>query len=349
TPGLRFPPHVIYDVADPSTAMSLCIAERINPFETVTGHIHWRNEPKKSGAGYRIICALPPALRGSHFLIKDVLEAQFCSPQHIYDIKGRGRDCAALAIKRALEAGYEHCFIGDVRDCYQHVSASSLADQLPLPRSVVSSALDYRNLALRHRRANSVSGGIYASLGHGWNGPQGLLQGSPASSIILAMLFARMAAQIDPHDCLLFTVSDNLLIAAKSEPVLATTISLIRDFFHGHPAGPFDLKPDSRVVGKRCPFEFLGYAFEFVSNGVAIEPSHAGWDRLYGRIVTALDRDLLREDRVASESEAAIRDSFSGYSAWTNREGWKQDFLENAWGTVKNHAYGPSLLPETYC
>ncbi|WP_244955812.1 helix-turn-helix domain-containing protein, partial [Sphingomonas yabuuchiae] len=29
TPGLRFPPHVIYDVADPSTAMSLCIGANI--------------------------------------------------------------------------------------------------------------------------------------------------------------------------------------------------------------------------------------------------------------------------------------------------------------------------------
>lgn len=128
----------------------------------------------------------------------------------------------------------------------------------------------------------------------------------------------------------------NLLIAAKSEAVLAMIISLICDFFHEHPAGPFDLKPDSRVVGKKRPFEFLGYAFDFVSDGVVIEPSHAGWERLYGRIVAALDRDLLRDDEAASESEIAIRDSFSGYSAWTNREGWKQDFLENAQVTVTN-------------
>ncbi len=334
-----------YEASDRSI---LRLAALVNPFFPVRSGINWWEKRKTSGNGTRYLCDLPPLLKANHYLIKDVLEAQFRPCNHIYDITGKGRDKAALAVKEAIEAGYEWCFIGDVRDCYQHVAATTLATQLPLPRLVVENSLDTNNLVLRRRSHATDTGSLYASLGGGWNGPQGLLQGSPASSIILATLFASMADKIAPHDCLLLVISDNLFIAAKSAAQLDVTISLICDFLREHPAGPFNLKNDSRKVPRGNSFEFLGYGFGFAEEGILIEPSHTGWERILGRIEAALQSDIDRGDRRTTAIEEEIRNSFSGYNAWVDREQWREDIIENARQTVTHFGYpeNPTYMPD---
>src|SRR3546814_8836757 len=120
-----------------SDAQIRSLSARINPFSEESLPIIWRPIPKRSGLGFRVVCELPPRLKGAHYLIKDVLQAQFEPLQHLFDVSGRGRDKAAEAVKDALEDGYNKCFIGDVRDCYQHVSGSTLRHYLPLPKTVV--------------------------------------------------------------------------------------------------------------------------------------------------------------------------------------------------------------------
>jgi hypothetical protein len=192
-------------------------------------------------------------LKAQHYLIKDVMEAIYQPQSHIFDVPGRGRDMAARAVKAALEAGYKHCFLGDVRDCYQHVSVGSFADLLPLPRSVIENCLNPRNLTLTESCATSFTSSYSAQRTRA-NGPRGLLQGSPASNIILAMLFGSLAMRIEPHDCVVINVSDNFLVAAKDDATLEMIIALLREYLREHPAGPFELKNSAQTVQRDAPF-----------------------------------------------------------------------------------------------
>ncbi len=67
------------------------LARHLDCFAPSQEPIAWRLVPKRS-RGFRIVCIPPPRLKAVHYLIKDVLAAQFEPPEHIYDWKRRGRD-----------------------------------------------------------------------------------------------------------------------------------------------------------------------------------------------------------------------------------------------------------------
>jgi hypothetical protein len=319
--------------AAPSGATDAAVRElaaTVDPFNRTTEQVRWRLKQKRSGSGSRHVCDLPPILKANHYLIKDVLVAVFDAPSHVFDVPGRGRDVAAHAVKAALEAGYNRCFLGDVRDCYQHVSADALVASLPLPRCVIENSLDFRNLTLVRSCAPGFTGASYKGGGSRANGPRGLLQGSPASNIVLAMLFSSLAPQIEPHDCTVINVSDNFFVAAKNDATLEAIIALLREYLHDHCAGPFELKHNSRTVEVGQDFEFIGYRFERSGDHVTID---IGEDRLAefeDALEEALELDLARYDPRASEATFVIMQFLGGYRAASNWELRREDLLLEA-------------------
>ena len=319
--------------ASPSKATDAAVRElaaNVDPFNRTAEQVAWRRKQKRSSSGFRYVCDLPPNLKANHYLIKDVLEAVFNAPDHVFDVLGRGRDVAARAVKDALEAGYNRCFLGDVRDCYQHVSADALVASLPLPRCVIENSLDIRNLTLAQSCATGFTGSSYEGRGTRANGPRGLMQGSPASSIVLAMLFSSLAPQIEPHDCTVINVSDNFFVAAKNDATLEAIIALLREYLHEHRAGPFELKTNSRTVEVGEDFEFMGYRFERSGDHVTID---IGQDRLgefEEALEEALELDLARYDPRASEATSVIMEFFGGYRAINNWELKREGLLLEA-------------------
>lgn len=300
------------------------LAERLNVFGPEEGVIRWWPAPKAGGTGHRPITNLPTTLMAKHYLIRDVLGARFSALSHIYDYPLRGRDRAAMAVKEAWEAGFRHLYVGDVRDCYQHVQTEALTRQLPLPKKVVEHSLVLTNLPLRRREQTRLLASLDNGSGIRWNGPRGLLQGSPVSSLILAILFNAMAAKLDPHECRLFLVSDNVLIAAKSEAARNAAMTLVCDFLREHPAGPFNLKEEDSFLSPAADFEYLGYAFRPVGEKLMIEPSERGWDRLWGSLAEA---EIAPVDERLKAFELALRNRLSGYTAWGGRLDFRDDIL----------------------
>ncbi|WP_143089569.1 hypothetical protein [Qipengyuania nanhaisediminis] len=293
-------------------AVTLLTAQT-NPFEVNAGEVRFEWRAKSSGWGRRPICSPPPSLAACSYLIKDVLEARLQPGHHIYDIRGRGRDYAIIAIKEALEAGYSHCFIGDVRDCYQSVSINSLYDLLPLPRLVIGNCLDYRNLTFREQGVSHSCVYSHGPEARRWNGPQGLLQGLPSSSIILATLFNSLAAHIAPHDCHAALYGDNLFLAAQDGQTLSAIIALCRDYFAEHPAGPFDLRDHPGCVEPEEGFDFLSYFISTQSQNISVQMSHRAWSDMEDAIDTAVQDDIAKGYECLRDAEAVIRDRFSGF------------------------------------
>ncbi|WP_127611139.1 reverse transcriptase domain-containing protein [Croceicoccus ponticola] len=289
------------------------LSAQADPFTAKNGIVPFEWQAKNSGRGFRPICSPPPALAACSYLIKDVLEARFQPERHIYDIKGRGRDAAIGAVKEALEAGYSHCFIGDVRDCYQSVRMDNLYNLLPLPRLVIGHCLDYRNLTFREKGVRHSCVYSHGSVGRRWNGPQGLLQGLPSSSIILATLFNSLAAQIAPHDCHAVLYGDNLFLAAQDGQTLSAIIALCREYFEEHPAGPFDLRNHPGCVEPEDGFNFLSYFVAARGSRITIHMSHRAWSDMEDAIDIAVQEDIARGDGNPRSSEQVIRDHFSGF------------------------------------
>lgn len=326
------------------------LAESINAFERQNEVVRWETQRKRSGQGTRHICKPGPKLRGASYLIKDVLEANLLPGTHIYDGKGRGRDAAVRDIKYALEAGYTACFVGDVRDCYQHVQPDNLAKLLPLPRALVEHCLDYRNLTLREIGSNDRFGSLYSGGGARWNGPRGLLQGLPSSSIVLATLFNDLVEVIVPHDCRVILYGDNLFVGAKDNETILVVIALIRDYFHEHPAGPFDLNGSSKRVYPEDGFEFLSYFLSDADGSAEVDFSARRWSEAEDAIDRAIGRDIARGDGFSRDAEEVIRDRFSGFRAINRWQTRLEERIDEAEDEIEDAYYerfiGRDIIPE---
>lgn len=296
------------------------LASGIDPFSVHSDPVPWRWALKRSGRGIRPVCSLPPRLKAAHYLIQDILRAELPSSSRFFDIRGRGRDRQAREIAAAIDQGLTWCFVGDLTDCFQSVEANAFGAALPLPRSVIANCMDIRNLNMVLRNSSSSSGQSAPQ----WNGPRGLLQGSPASNLVLAWMLNDILDAIPPG-ARLFVFSDNILVATQSEQECRTIEHTLASFFGEHPAGPFQLR--GGVQSLQTTIEHLGYAYS-ADCGLTIEPSHYGWERFSGRIDDAEERDFASGAVEPTESADVIRSFVSGYPAWANGPAWGERQME---------------------
>lgn len=307
------------------------LARCINLFAPCVEPVFWRYEPKRTH-GFRVVCVLPPTLKAAHRIIKDVLQVLYRPCEHIYNVKRMGRNVEARAIKEALDAGYRHCFVGDLRDAFQSVNADALYN-LPLPNSVIRHMLDYRNLNLqpaaeRDRDPHSLSISANAATIHQPNGPTGLLQGSPASNLILNWLLNDIPSVLS-QDRMTFLFSDNILVAATSEEECQVDEQTLGRYFAEHPAGPFDLTGEVVSI-RQGGMEKSGYQFEISlrSNDVEIAVSGGNFQKLAGALLTAIEVDV--EARRTSPDSACkfFSDWLAGFPAITDRSTFLEAVVE---------------------
>ena len=240
------------------------LQDRINPWSESYSPIYWYRMPKKNGSS-RPICILPPDLKAVHIMVKEVLKQTICTGGTIYGVGEASRDELARDLKHLQNAGYCHLAKSDVIDCFQSVNPEALYS-LPLPKEVIRRALDTRNPDFHQINYPGVShasrvsllsaGGSYHNQ-HNAGGPTGLMQGSPASNVIFALLGPQLPSNEVGHSMVCF---DNIVIAARSADGCRAMAITLAELFERCSAGPLALCDFE--FADRSALDFLGYHFD---------------------------------------------------------------------------------------
>ncbi|WBL33755.1 hypothetical protein O5O51_03330 [Sinirhodobacter sp. HNIBRBA609] len=293
---------------DLSEALTLC--DRINPWLRDDAPVVWHFKPKPKG-GHRVICKLPPKMKAVHRMLRDAIAAQLPRDELLYGIPGSGRDDAARALKACQNAGFSCLAHVDIVDCFQRVNPDALYE-LPLPKEVIHQQLDTRNIRFTGIPYGTLSntsplGSIWNALNgflhtttHRPNGPTGLMQGSPASSAILAWLLRDIPRSDDTVVLLCF---DNIAVAGQTWMATERALTAIALHLARSPAGPFDLCAPTYSGSE--PLEFLGYLFNSEREDIGIAPG----------ALRRMELKLLAiEERHAT---SLIRDPLFYYEIWS--------------------------------
>ncbi|MGR3609600.1 MAG: hypothetical protein ACU0BN_12195 [Sulfitobacter sp.] len=331
------------------------LAEQVTPYAEQEFLV--RTYPKKKGSGgTRTICILPPVLSATHKIIKCALDAELDRHPSLYGVKSHGRDDAALHIQRLQHEGYHHLWQTDIQDCFESFNMDALYD-LPLPNRIIANALDTRNTRFSFQAYSSkqeakkgaspetlsaatpvdcmVQG--YSDIGSATvdivcntRGPQGLMQGSPASSAILAWhLNEHLKALTLSEDIQVIVCFDNLLIASRTECGSSAIRNTLADSLGRCSFGPLTLhEPTSADPDEGT--DFLGY--KHPRNGSIIGIGQMARDRLMRRL-TALEQTFEKrglEDPTSATFEMwnTLFDFASGYSSTTDIEAEMAEFVE---------------------
>lgn len=290
---------------NPDRAAAMSLRDRMNAWATSYAPIGWEPEPKNNG-GFRPICKrIPPDLKAVHYMLAAVVEAQFWPSIPVYGVPGYSRDDAARALKALQTEGFVHLAKTDIRDCYQNVSPDALY-QLPLPKEVIRHALDHRNLSFEQLggpQATSASRVSFLSqimmTPHVASGPRGLMQGSPASGIILAWMLNDIPAGTDQVVMLCY---DNIVVAAADPAGSREMVNTLFAHFGRHPAGPFALCEPT--YADNAPMEFLGYLFDPAREDIGI--AEKGRVKLERRLNEADEADMAELHRRLIEHRARV-------------------------------------------
>ena len=256
------------------------LAASVDPWGAAEDFVPYYFKRKRSG-GVCPICALPDRLKCTHKMVRALLQALSVTPENFFGGKGKGKDAAVLAAQAMHRAGFRHFATLDIVNCFQSVSPEALY-HLPLPKGVISRHFDTRNLRFVHRAASLEHGASPIRdmvVGDNPSGPRGLMQGSPASNIILARLLRELPQSEDERVIL---YADNLLVAARDPDGLRAMIKTLADFFRQFPGSPLDLcEPTFADCG--C-IDFLGYR---LSQKGSVGLADSSWTRLGPRLDAA--------------------------------------------------------------
>lgn len=276
--------------------------------------ISWFWQRKGSG-GFRQVCILPPSQKAAHYIILELLKNFSRLPAFICNAPGKGVQGGILRVKSALEEGYHHCFIGDIRNCFPSIRTERLADLLPLTSGLVENNLNPNRL--NFRRANRGVAPIDVVGGASPSAPSGLLQGSPASNMVLAILLKGMEDVVSRLDLVLCLFSDNLFVAAKSAGELQAGMALIQSYLGDHTAGALDLhQMQTPALYQR--FTYLGFEIQRRENNrVSAVPKAAVFDKIVGRLWNAAIMDIARGDGRPSALRTAHLAALKGNHAAT--------------------------------
>lgn len=251
------------------------LANEFDAWRTHYPPVHWYKQRKAKG-GYRPICRLPLELKAVHQLIADILSALFQPAPHMFGVTGKSRDAAARALKASQREGYVYSVKLDVVDCFQSIDPERLIQfPFPLPKEVIRRALDTRHMMFEEMEPRNVtttnlfrSG--YPTPDQRTSGPQGLVQGSPASSIILAWLLNQITL---PGDVRLFIFADNLAVSARDDTTCRAAVDMLIEYFlRDCPTGPLALCPPEFAGPGTDPFTFLSYEFDLANDEIGISP-----------------------------------------------------------------------------
>lgn len=278
--------------ADPDQVRSL--SRQVDAWATDYPSIRWHPKAKPDGSS-RPICILPPALKAAHHLIREVISQQTVPNGTLFGIPGASRDDLARQLKQLQNSGYIYLAKTDVIDCYQSINPDALYS-LPLPQEVTRRALDTRSLcfSVTHHPDNASqskqdfgsSGSIY-EIDHNVSGPKGLMQGSPASGVVLAHLLVGLPDRADTKVMICF---DNIVIAARTPTGSRAMADTLAARFERCPAGPLAMcEPE---YADATPLDFLGYRFDPNRDDIGI--TEGALSQLEERLGFAEQKDMER-------------------------------------------------------
>jgi len=319
--------------ADPSRAAAYRLAQSVDPFLPSISTVKWRPQPKKE-SGHRIICSLPPNLKVVHKMVKDILNAQTeFSPQihcaRSYGVGERsGRDTAAREIARLFQNGFVNVAEFDARGCFASVNPAALF-QLKLPRGVIENGLIIDNLIMERDSTYIDTENMLFShmVADGRvSGPTGLMQGSPASSIIFAILVNDVLSDFTlPEHTQIVVCFDSFVVAAKNDADFRVVAHNLADKLRQCPFGPLALSKPNFL--DREGLDFMGY--NLAPDGNTIGLSSYARDRIEAKL-TALEPAALRGDRVAVlEMLKVLLEHRNGYPAITDHVAEEFVYTEN--------------------
>ena len=307
-------------------------AKMLDPFTPFPEPVNWWPMPKAKG-GCRIVCDLPRPLKAIHYMIADALYAQMDIPPFIFNLRGKGRNAATRALLEKLNAGYNSYRIFDVKDCFQNVNPEVI-HKLPLPRRIIEHALIIENLSLqRVAKRNATEAGDIPSdtlLMEDVieSGPAGLMQGSPASNVILAWLL-RDLPQPDNDDWVLSVYADDLIVVAKQDNTLERVEQMLFGFFERPELGPLFLK--KRAAGTGYAFDYLGCEFyhNSISDEWTLSMSQQNWDRLFrNRHAEMLEYMRKYPHGIFVDHEKSIRGVIASFPLKEGRDAIREVALE---------------------
>ncbi|GGB31509.1 reverse transcriptase domain-containing protein [Allosediminivita pacifica] len=281
----------------PDRAVAMQLRDHVNAWAKSYAPIGWEPSLKSDGRVRPICKRIPPELKAVQYMLAAVVEAQFAPSAPVYGVPNHSREDAAYALKALQNQGFTHLAKTDIRDCYQNVSPDALY-QLPLPKEVIKHALDTRNLTFEELGGQQDPRGFHGSFFSQGSmttqdiasGPRGLMQGSPASGIILAWMLNDIPAGTDQVVMLCF---DNIVVSATDYAGSREMVNTLFAHFGRHPAGPFALC--DVFFADNQPLEFLGYLFDPARDDIGI--GEKGRFNLEGRLNEADKIDMVELHR----------------------------------------------------
>lgn len=297
---------------EPERAAAYALRQRISPWAEQWPAIPWFPKAKPNGSA-RPICDLPLELKAVHIMLAAAIAAQMRPTASLYGIRGYGRDDAARALKALQNAGFTSLAKVDIVDCFQSINPEALY-QLPIPKEVIRTALDPRNLTFIRRRTPRGYSEEYPSYDvrlHSPSGPRGLIQGSPVSNIILAWLLNGLPQSKGVAVLLCF---DNIAVAARDNAGCRAMVDTLADYLGRCPAGPLALCP--AVYADNTPMEFLGYLFDPERLDVGVADGARG--KFERRLGSAEEADIADPANFPLRTWHALRDFANGFPAVEN-------------------------------
>jgi hypothetical protein len=303
------------------------LAKKMNMWSENTAAIRWHLEAKK-GSGFRPICNLPPVIKAKHRTISQIIVSQLelhpaifgvASPEGKFELKrDRSKDAAALRVSALVRLGYMHMAEFDIKNCFQSFNPDGLTalTGLKIPEEVIRKNLDTRYLTFARKADMKVA--LPPSVITERSGPRGLLQGSPASSAILAWVLNGLIKNLPlRQDVELVVAFDNILVAAKSEAGLAETRRALGFALQDLPVGPLHLSEPNFL--SREGINFLGYNIGPDRQISIAEGKLARLDQRLNDIEREFDGagGLLGQYELLCDQTLAISDFSRGYpAAW---------------------------------
>lgn len=295
-------------------------------------------EKRKCSGGTRQICVLPEDLMAAHYIIGEVVSCQTNLVDHVYARRGKGRDALVRDALEAINAGYRHISLLDIKNCYSSFNPAFL-EKLPLHQRFVKHTLRLENLTFAMQEPHKGEppeadtlrkSSLSYSGAFNTGAPTGLMQGSPASWPILARMWNDLPP-IDDEKAKVFVYVDEVLIVAKTAARRGEIKDAVVRFLTDHPAGPLELETQDYDPGKG--FELLGYDIAFVGGGrVAVARlSDRTHERLEGRLSKLLQGDgALRIDRRVAAARYLVS-VLRGHPEAVDCDEWLQRHLEEIW------------------
>ncbi len=121
---------------------------------------------------------------------------------------------------------------------------------------------------------------------------KGIWQGAAISPLVSEMMIA-VALRALPEGAWVVVYGDDIIVLAESRDEVRTHVSILRDAFLSHPAGPVKLKIGD-VVPMTVGLDYIGFNLRVERGSAVVRPHHNNRTKLTRKIIAHLDPMLAR-------------------------------------------------------